>query len=939
MRITTSSFVFSFLFIICNLHTHSQYRSSDLLPIDPAVKIGRLPNGLTYYIRYNKKPEKKVQLRLVINAGSILEDADQQGLAHFMEHMNFNGSTHFPKNELVNYLQSIGVEFGADLNAFTSFDETVYILPVPTDDPTKVDKAFTVLEDWAGRATLETSEIEKERGVVLEESRLGKGAAERMRKKYFPVILNGSKYADRSPIGKDSILKTFQPEALRRFYRDWYRPNLMAVIVVGDLDPKEAEKQIINHFSAFKNPSKERTRPAITPIAIRKKNDALVLTDKEQTQSVLQVINSIGKADQMNNWGDYRKSIIEGLISNMSSQRYQELTQQPEPPFIFAGSGSGEFLRGYKSNSSFALLGKKPVSDAIQSIVSTDGSIRKYGFLQSELDRAKVSLLNETEKTFLDKDKTESAKYVDAYVAHFLNKRPTIGIENRNQYLKKEIPGISLAEVNAVAAKSSSTQGSFALIMAPDKNAASLPTGAQLQSQLSAANQLPLIAYQEKKVNSKLVDPLPKSGSISTENTDPALGKTELTLSNGVTITLKPTDFKNDEILMDAWRHGGYRAVQLEQKLQAQMSAQLINAMGVKDLSPLDLEKSLAGKTVSVTPYINALEEGIQGESSVKDMETLFQLIYIYFTEPRKDEKLFLSTINRQKSMTANMKASPFTYFRDTLSTVIYQNNPWTDKLMGPEDFDKINLEQTFAQYKRIYGNADGMHFTFVGNFDVNKIKPLLLQYLGSLPSQKTDRRSTDVGLRPVRGQREVQVRKGADQKSLVNILFTGESPYSMNEELKLNALIEVMNIKIIEKLREQMSGIYGGGMNGSLSKRPYSSYSISAVFPCGPENVDTLTQALFQIIEQVRKFGCEEKDLAKVKETWKKQYEDQVKTNNYWLESLSTGWINNEDPHILDRMEAVNRLTTADIRNAALKYLDPENRIRAVLYPDVIKK
>jgi zinc protease len=912
-----------------------QTKTTDRLPLDPAVRTGKLPNGLSYYIRQNKKPEKKVQLRLVVNAGSILEDPDQQGLAHFMEHMNFNGSTHFPKNELVSYLQSIGVEFGADLNAYTSFDETVYILPVPTDDPAKVDKAFTVLEDWAGRASLETSEIEKERGVVLEESRLGKGAAERMRKKYFPVLLNGSHYAERFPIGKDSILKTFSPDALRRFYHDWYRPNLMAVVVVGDLDPAEAEKQIIRHFTSLKNPARERPRPSIIPIVPRKTNEAMVLTDKEQTQSVLQVINSVEKADQVKTWGDYRKTVIQGLIGSMSGQRYQELTQQPEPPFVFAGSGSGEFLRGYKSNSSFALLGKKPAGDAINAIITTDGSIRKYGFLQSELDRAKVSLMNETEKTWLDRDKTESARYVDAYVSHFLSGRPTIGIDKRYEFLKKELSGITLAEVNAEASKVSAGQGNFALIMAPEKNASTLPTGQQLESELSSAGKLAVVPYQEKKIAGKLVDPLPKAGTILKEVTNASLGTTDLTLSNGITVTLKATDFKNDEILMDAWRPGGYRAVPLDQKLQAQMSAQLVNAMGVKDLSPVDMEKFLAGKSVSVMPYVNANEEGIQGESSVKDLETFFQLVNVYFTHPRKDEKLFLSTINRQKSMSANMKASPFTYFRDTLTSVVYQNNPWADRLMSPEDYDKVSLDNAFSQYQRIFGNADGMHFTFVGSIDMKAVKPLLLQYLASLPGQPGEHKAADVGLRPVRGQVNLPVHRGADQKSLVNIIYSGETPYSRWEDLKARAMTEVMNIRIIEQLREQMSGIYGGGMNGGLAKRSYPNYNISVAFPCGPENVDTLTKALFSIIRSLQQKGSDDKELAKVKETWKKQYEDQVKTNSYWLEGLSTAWIDGEDPEaMLVYLDEVNKLTNSDIQDAANKYLDERNRIQAVLYP-----
>jgi zinc protease len=385
---------------------------TDKLPVDPAVRIGRLANGLTYFIQRNLKPEKKVQLRLVVNAGSVLEDPDQQGLAHFMEHMNFNGLEHFPKNELVSYLQSIGVQFGADLNAYTSFDETVFILPIPSDDSVKVDKGFTILEDWAGNALLDTTEINKERGVVLEESRLGKGALERMGKQFYPEIFNGSKYAQRLPIGKDDTIRYFQPQTLQRFYKNWYRPDLQAVVVVGDIDPDLAEREIISHFSHFKNPDPEIPRPAIIPMVTRTESKSMVLTDKEQTSTLLEIYNYVEPDQPILTWGDYRKSIVEGLFTAIINQRLNELTQQAEPPFVVANTGFGSLVRGYRAFTSFALLGDKPARQAIDALVTTTEAVQKFGFLPGELDRAKSNLLNQAQLANENRDKTESNRLV-----------------------------------------------------------------------------------------------------------------------------------------------------------------------------------------------------------------------------------------------------------------------------------------------------------------------------------------------------------------------------------------------------------------------------------------------------------------------------------------------------------------------------------------------
>ena len=415
----------------------AQFDLQKPLPTDPNVKIGKLPNGLTYYIEKNAKPEKKMELRLVVNAGSILEDPDQQGLAHFMEHMSFNGSKHFPKNELVDYLQKVGVKFGADLNAYTSFDETVYILPISTDDPDIVEKGFTVLEDWAGNNLLDKTEIDKERGVVLEESRLSKGAQQRMLRQYFPKLFNGSRYATRLPIGKDSILKTFKPATLERFYKQWYRPDLMAVIVVGDIDPALALNEIKKHFSGFKNPVAEKPRPAITPIKARTKPEAMVLTDDEATNTILQVFDYITPSKKIKTWAEYRESVKKELMNDLINVRLEELTQKEKPPFAFGYTGINQFIRGYDAFISAAVLGDNTTDEGINALMAETERARKFGFLADELERAKASMLNAAEQASEEKSKTFSATLVSSYINNFLEGDAIPGADNPYKVLKQ----------------------------------------------------------------------------------------------------------------------------------------------------------------------------------------------------------------------------------------------------------------------------------------------------------------------------------------------------------------------------------------------------------------------------------------------------------------------------------------------------------------------
>ncbi len=928
---------FILLFLLASLGAAAQVKLTDPLPIAPEIKIGKLSNGLTYYIRKNSRPEKKVELRLVVKAGSILEDDDQQGLAHFTEHMAFNGSKNFKKNDLVSFLQSIGVEFGADLNAYTSFDETVYILPIPLDKKENLDKGFLVLEDWASTVAFDNAEIDKERGVVLEESRLGKGANDRMNKVIYPKLFEGSKYAERLPIGKEDILKNFKYDVIKRFYKDWYRPDLMAVVVVGDLDPAEAEKMIKTHFEKLKNPAKPRPRIYST-IESRKTSEGLVVTDKEATNHILQILysNKIAKPEVL--VGDYRNQIVKGLFSAMLSQRMQELTQKPNPPYIFGGSNLGGFVHGYEVYSSFAVVSKAGAEPAISAVIQENERARRFGFTANELERTKKSMLRNIERSYNERDKSESKNYADEYIRNFLEQEPLPGIENEFNYYKQFLDGISLEEVNQLTAKLiPSNENKLVILQGPEKADFAIPTNADLLLIANNAEKIPVTAYEEKVIAASLLEKAPEGGKIIFSKENKELGYHELTLGNGVKVILKPTDFKNDQVVMTATRFGGQSLYPDMDMYNAQYAATVVQQMGVKDISPTDLRKMLAGKTVNASPRISNLNEGMSGQSGSADVEAMLQLTYLYFTQPRKDEALFNSFVTKQQAMYQNLMSNPQAVYQDSMQVIMYNKHPRGPRVPKVEDFNKINLDRALDIYKERFGNATGFTFILVGSFDVAKIKPLIATYLGSLPSSPASASSfKDLGIRPVKGVVKKEVKKGTEPKSFISMAFTGEAPYTDEASLKLQALIEVLNIKLIESLREELSGIYGGGMRGSLAKNPYNNYTINVSLPCGPENVDKLIKATMDEIQKIKDNGPAEADLTKVKETWTKQYQEDVKDNNYWLNKLQQSVeMGSNAGDVLTVEKRINALTTKDVKEAANLYFNMKNYLQVVLNPE----
>lgn len=926
----------SLLFSLLAINLAGQPKLSDPIPVSKEIKVGQLSNGLTYYIRQNSRPEKKVELRLVVKAGSILEDDDQQGLAHFTEHMGFNGSKHFQKNELVSFLQDLGIKFGADLNAYTSFDETVYILPVPVDKKENLDKGLMVLEDWAGGVAFADAEIDKERGVVLEESRLGKGANDRINKVVFPKLFEGSKYALRLPIGKDDILKNFKYESIKRFYRDWYRPDLMAVIIVGDTDPVEAEKMVKAHFESLKNPANEKTR-SFAEIPARQKTEAVVVTDAEATNSIVRIHYSYTKAKVEETIGDYRESMLKILFQSMLSQRMQELTQQSNPPFIFGGISLGSFIHGYDAFTSSALIGQAGIEPAVTALIQEDERARKFGFTSTELDRTKKNLMKGMERAYNERDKTESDGLADELIRNFVEKEPVPGIEGEYQFYRQFLDGITLEEVNLYASRIIPSSGNKLVVLtSPAKVDFALPTQEQLLAFVDKAAGNDIKAYEEKAVAASLLSTTPIAGKIISEKEEKVAGYSELTLNNGVRVILKPTDFKNDQVVMSGFRYGGQFLYRTEDRYNAEYASQVVSQMGVGPFSPTDLKKVLAGKSVSVTPRIGTISEGISGQSGADDVETMLQLTYLYFTQPRLDDELFKSFVSKNQSLYQNMMSDPQTVFRDSVLKIVYNNHPRAPKLPRAEIFAKIDEHRAYDIYKERFGNAQGYTFVLVGKINPATIKPLLATYLGSLPSSGKASGFKDAGIRPVRGVVKKEVRKGTEPKSFIVMQFTGEAPYSDQELLRLQAVIEVLNIKIIETLREEMGGIYGGGIYGSLNKNPYNNYSIGVSLPCGPENVEKLINATLEEIQKVKINGPQEADLSKVKENWKKQYAENIKDNSYWLRQLQQiVEIGSSPAEITSYEKRVDALTVKELKETANKYFNMKNYIQVVLNPE----
>ena len=903
------------------------------IPINPDVIKGELENGIKYLILVNKKPENRAELRLVVNVGSVLEADDQQGLAHFTEHMAFNGTEHFAKHEIVDYLESIGTRFGADLNAYTSFDETVYKLRVPTDSIAIVEKAFLILEDWAKGITFSDEEIDKERGVVIEEWRRGQGAEMRMFNKQLPILFKDSRYAERLPIGKKEILESFPYEAVKRFYKDWYRPELMSVIAVGDFDPEWIEGLIHEHFSRIPASETVKTRE-IFRIPDHAETLTAIASDPEATGSRIAIYYKVEPKEQ-NSHGAYREGIITNLYNNMLNNRFQELLTEPDAPFLYGFSAQGRFVRTKEVYYLGAGVGDNGIERGLEALLTEAERIARYGFTESELERNKVSIMRSMEKAYLERDKTNSRSYAAEYIRHFLVGEPIPGIEYEYNLYKQYLPGISIEEINVLARSWLPDENRVVLINLPEKEGINEVRESDLLAIFSSVESSDLEPYVDAVSDAPLLPDLAEpSGVLSTRFIE-EINVHELTLTNNVRILMKKTDFKNDEILFRAYSRGGRSLLTDEDIVAGRTATDIVGESGYGTFNYIQLKKRLAGKIVSVSPYIGSMMEGITGLSSPEDLEIMFQLIHLIFQSPRKDTTAFLAYKERMTGFLQNLRARPEAAFRDTVSAILTQRSP-RYRPWSIDFIDEFDHDRSFEIFRDRFADVDGFTFIFVGNFEIDELTELAQAYLGSLPALNRNENWRDDGVDPPVGVIKRSVFKGQEPKSFTRFAFTGDFKWNRQNRYELASMAKVLGIKLREVLREDLGGTYGARVRATAQEFPDQEYRVDISFGSAPERVSELSEAVLLQIDSLKNFGTTDKYLTKVKEIQLRSRETDLKENGFWVSALENIAKHNGDFSDMNSYdELVESLSLETIQNAARKYLNDNNYVQVSLYPE----
>lgn len=906
------------------------------LPQDPAVRKGVLANGMTFYIRENSKPANRAELRLLVNAGSLLEDPDQQGLAHFLEHMAFNGTKNFKKKELVNYLQSIGMEFGAHVNAMTSFEETVYLLRIPTDDNAITEKALQMLDDWARAISLEDEEIEAERGVVIEEWRLSLGAQNRVLNAQLPIIFKDARHAERLPIGKKKILETAPTETVRRFYEKWYRPDLMAVVAVGDFDADEIEKRIKDQFSGFKRPKKPANR-TVFQVPDHEETFFQAFSDPELTQSNITIYykhptQASGTATA------YRSGLVSSLAEVILNRRLSERAQEANPPYIFAYTGESSLARTKRLIVQSASIRDDAFEEGLSALLEAARQVELHGFTKGEFEREKAEMLRGITKAYEERDKTISAVYAGEYQRNFFVGESFPGIEHEYELYKKFLPTITLEEVNRVADDWFSESNRVIFVTAPEKEGLKLPTKEEVFAVIEKVKQKDVAPYEDKAIDKNLLDTIPVAGSVVETNRIEEMDITQWKLSNGIQVILKPTDYKNDQLLFGAFSPGGNSLVPDEQYMAAVTATAVQNASGVGAFDAIQLEKKLQGKRVGVSPFIGELSEGMSGGASIKDMETLFQLISLHFNSPNFTETAFKSIKTRWKAVVANRLANPNAVFQNAITAELYGNHP-RHKPMSVELLETMNLEQSKAIFLDRFKDASDFTFVFVGSFTPEQLKPFVETYIASLPNINREETWRDPGDDVKAGKKEVIVRKGLEPKATVRLMFHGDAEWESDNRLHLSALNDIVKLRLYDILREEKGGTYGVRVSGSISRHPKEQFSNRISFGCSPENVDELIGSALKELKRIAKEGVEESYITKMRETKLRNYEESQKNNGFWVSNLQFVYENGIDPRrLLVYEERVKKITNDDIKNAAKSFYSQENYMKAVLLPEESK-
>ncbi|HVV84575.1 MAG TPA: insulinase family protein, partial [Kofleriaceae bacterium] len=891
---------------------------------------GVLANGLTYYVMPYHQPEDRAALWLAVNAGSLQEDDDQQGLAHLVEHMAFNGTKRFPKMAIVDYLESIGMSFGPHVNAYTSFDETVYQLMVPTDKPEFVDKGLDILRDWAGDLSFDPDEVAKERGVVLEEWRLGRGPWARIFDKQAATLYRGTRYARRLTIGKPEIIKGATREQLLRYYHDWYRPDLMAVIVVGDIDPAKIEQQITAKFGDLVEPAHPRPRITAEPLTADG-TKVSIETDPELPQTQL-AIHNVFPHRRESTEGDFRQFVLDGLYHTMLNERLAQLGRAPDAPFVYAFSSTGDLTRQYEAFSRSAVAKEGQLEPTLAALFGEVLRVERHGFTAGELERAKKTELRGAEQSASEADKEDATDYTRELTRNFFEHELVIGREAEAKLWEKLLPTVTLDEVNRLAQTWGGADNRVITISGPAS--ATMPTKERVLAIIDEVKARDLPAWEDNPPSSDLMTAKPTPGRIVAEKTYPELGVTEWKLSNGARVVLKPTDFENQRVHVAAVSPGGLALVPDKQFKTGREAIAAVSVGGLGSLSATDLGKALAGTSARGAFWLGENEEGVSGSGASDELETMAQLLYLGFTAPRKDPLAFTAWRLGQKTFLAHRDVVPETVFSDAMTDVMTKGNPRRKPVVAA-DLDDVDLDEALAIYRQRFGDVSDFTFVVVGSFDPAKLRPLVETYLASLPGKGRKDPWKDVGVRRPKGVVEKVVHAGTEPKAAVTITFHGDDRWSRDGERDAFVLAAVLRIRLREILREDMSGVYGVSVGGGVSRKPRQERSFTIRFGCAPANVDALKQAVFAEIARVQKEGVSDEYLEKVKETMRRGWETAQRDNDWWEEKLEDAYLFGDDPRqILDLEQSLARVTAGHVQAAARHFLDPKQYVLGVLLP-----
>ena len=903
------------------------------IPVDPKITVGELPNGLRYYIRENREPKNRADLRLVVNAGSVLEDEDQRGLAHMVEHMAFNGSKHFPRQKFVDFMQSIGMRFGPELNAFTGFDETIYMLRIPTDSAQIVNTALLMLEDWAHNVTFDDKPIDKERGVITEEWRLGQGAEARMRDKQFPILFRGSRYAVRQPIGSKEVIETFRPETLKRFYRTWYRPDLMGVIAVGDFDRAKMEGLIKTQFAGIPRDPKAPPRP-VYPVPDHDDTLFAIATDREAQRSTVAVYHKLPLRDQ-STVGAYRQRTVEIIFNAMLNSRFNEIAQKPDPPFLGAGANEERFVASKEVFGLSALVPEGGIARGLRALYTEGERVGRFGFTATEFERQKSDMMRFYERALVERETEDSDTFAEEFTRSFLEGEPIPGIEYEHALQTHFMPGIGIDEVNRLAREWMTEKNRVIMANAPDKPGLATPAAAELAAVLEGVKREDLAPYQDTVSDAPLLAQLPAPGEIVSTRTLEAAGITEWMLSNGIRVVLKPTKFKEDQILVRGVSPGGVSLAEDENLIAANTADDVVSAGGLDGFSAVELQKKLAGKSIALTPTIGELEEGFSGSASPKDAETLFQMIYLNFTAPRADPAVFEAFKAQLKAVLENRVKKPETVFADTLRSTLQRDQP-RFRPMTVDEIPRMDLQKSMAFFKDRFSEAGDFTFLFVGNLDLEQIRPLVCRYLASLPTIGRKETWKDWRVPPPEGVVKRTVVKGLEPKSLEAIVFSGPMKSTMESRLAMRAATQVLETRLRKILREKLGETYDVSVYPYASKVPREEYRVVIDLGADPKKIDSLSKVIFKEIKKLQDKGPAPQELADVRTAESREYETNVRENGWWLEELHERYWLGEDPaEALRFPETLAKLAKSDVQAAARAYFNTKRYVQVTLYPE----